>query len=651
MGWKEEKPLCSGGLMIHRKRRRAQKGAMEEVTRKELSKSTLRKYVFITLTHAETREKEVSKAELFKRVKGLAGCQAIVMATEKHEDGGYHYHIVVKTSGASKNNALRRIRNLFPEFEGRQCDIKFPKGWGPVLAYVTKEDRDPAVWGQFSREQILEIARDASKKRRCKVDSRRILSELEECETWWDVYDNPELKERLLQGYTNMKKIHEDFEYLKARRRTIGTKIVDFLELHKSPSEYTPEYLKEKYVLLDWIACQLVFRRPIKSKQLYIYGEPSVQKTLIFSMLAKVVRIYFASSRKGDFSGADNLYDLWLFDEFHEQEESTFGAATDTGTAFANTLLKVLDGQECRLDSKYARVFTKKCNVPIVMIGNTLPKGLKSKGALQERFMRLRFANVMENLDEARLVATLWGCIQRRLERQLNLKRQKGADLVLKYNNVAVYPAVKDYMEMRRICNPEELERMREEILGEGEQTYRTHDGELLTERGSCQLKEWQKDYYDYREYPNRWARLYVWYEDLRGELLSTLNFAVIPLAKCDGVDGGGYPKGVRVFKTLGAEFRIHRFKSDKKSDYMAWPLHIELPEHEELVDEWNENRACNVKLELLQREEPHPEPINHMWEKPEWGIAGTLHIGPMGTGGDPGGTRGGFWKNWSEND
>ena len=33
------------------------------------------------------------------------------------------------------------------------------------------------------------------------------------------------------------------------------------------------------------------------------------------------MRIYFASSRRNDFTGADNYYDLLVFDEFHEPEE------------------------------------------------------------------------------------------------------------------------------------------------------------------------------------------------------------------------------------------------------------------------------------------------------------------------------------------
>ena len=44
--------------------------------------------------------------------------------------------------------------------------------------------------------------------------------------------------------------------------------------------------------------------------------------------------------------------------------------AMEAGTAFANTLLKVLDGQQCRLDSSKVT----KVNVPIVMIANYIPQ-------------------------------------------------------------------------------------------------------------------------------------------------------------------------------------------------------------------------------------------------------------------------------------
>jgi len=63
--------------------------------------------------------------------------------------------------------------------------------------------------------------------------------------------------------------------------------MVTFLEERGWPHEYTAEELQEKYLLLDWIATNLVFERPIKSRQLFVYGPPSTQKTLLMSLLKK----------------------------------------------------------------------------------------------------------------------------------------------------------------------------------------------------------------------------------------------------------------------------------------------------------------------------------------------------------------------------
>lgn len=77
---------------------------------------------------------------------------------------------------------------------------------------------------------------------------------------------------------------------------------------------------------------------------------------------------------------------------------------------------RMLDGQECRLDSKYSRVFTKKVNVPIIMVANSLPKCLCQKGPFPERFMRMKFTTNIKNLEEERIIATNRGCMRRRQE-------------------------------------------------------------------------------------------------------------------------------------------------------------------------------------------------------------------------------------------
>lgn len=79
-------------------------------------------------------------------------------------------------------------------------------------------------------------------------------------------------------------------------------------------------------------------------------------------------------------------------------------------------MLKVLDGQVCRLDAKYSRLFIKKVNVPVVMIANSIIPMAKEWGPMQERFLRLRFVTCIDRLSEERVVATLAGCIKRRRE-------------------------------------------------------------------------------------------------------------------------------------------------------------------------------------------------------------------------------------------
>lgn len=83
-------------------------------------------------------------------------------------------------------------------------------------------------------------------------------------------------------------------------------RIVTYLHDHGNPEEYTIEEIQEKSLLIDWVACQWIFNRPLKTKQMFIYGEPRTQKTLIFSFLSKVLRIYFSSARRKDFTGAND---------------------------------------------------------------------------------------------------------------------------------------------------------------------------------------------------------------------------------------------------------------------------------------------------------------------------------------------------------
>lgn len=53
-------------------------------------------------------------------------------------------------------------------------------------------------------------------------------------------------------------KMRQDLESSKLMRANIGDKIINYLNEKGWAPEYQPKYLNEKYVLLDWVACQLV---------------------------------------------------------------------------------------------------------------------------------------------------------------------------------------------------------------------------------------------------------------------------------------------------------------------------------------------------------------------------------------------------------
>lgn len=79
--------------------------------------------------------------------------------------------------------------------------------------------------------------------------------------------------------------------------------------------------------------------------------------------LGEILDVYFVSRRTKDFTGAgaDRPYSLWIIDELSGYE------------LYVDTMNMLLDGQKVLLDTLYGRVFEKKDNVPIMLLGNSLP--------------------------------------------------------------------------------------------------------------------------------------------------------------------------------------------------------------------------------------------------------------------------------------
>ncbi|RZS17409.1 hypothetical protein BHM03_00049548, partial [Ensete ventricosum] len=116
-----------------------------------------------------------------------------------------------------------------------------------------------------------------------------------------------------------------------------------------------------------------------------------------------------------------------------EDENNAVGKNQQAMAAENNTLLRVLDGQKCRLDAKYGRVFLNKRNVPVITITNKPPRSIRIKGPFHERFIRLRFKSVVKRLQKNRVIATLYGCIMRRLQ-QKGVTWEEAKNVAIAYN-------------------------------------------------------------------------------------------------------------------------------------------------------------------------------------------------------------------------
>jgi hypothetical protein len=77
----------------------------------------------------------------------------------------------------------------------------------------------------------------------------------------------------------------------------------------------------------------------------------------------------------------------------NSSDQSTGAMIEDTSDV--KTLLKVLDGQECLLESKYEGVFLKTRNIPVIMMANQLPYTLYLKSVFKSRYNILKFSTII----------------------------------------------------------------------------------------------------------------------------------------------------------------------------------------------------------------------------------------------------------------
>ena len=118
------------------------------VTLKTMKEDVTRRTYLITYSQADLEimpSKEVFAAAVVEAFRAGGGASQPVhwcCGVEVHEDGGFHYHLIVKLSAASRwfhvRTALKDVHNI---------DVHFSEGYGARYSdgyrYVCKEDANP----------------------------------------------------------------------------------------------------------------------------------------------------------------------------------------------------------------------------------------------------------------------------------------------------------------------------------------------------------------------------------------------------------------------------------------------------------------------------------------------------------------------------
>lgn len=319
-----------------------------------------------------------------------------MVSKESHTSSslGYHYHVGVWNESASKYTATLKLRRLFPEFEGRQCNVSYHKGWNTVCAYLLKEDRSPVVWGEESLELVRERGSSAAGKRR----GPDLVKLLREKSSWAEVMADDNLVKKCLSNYSSVRNTFADIQASK-RSTHFFERLVSYVK-EKGGLAYTGDELKERIPLLTWLTYNLCRSRHLRQRQMLILGAPGTHKTDMVQCLSQILNVYFVPRRAKDFTGGDKDFDLWVIDEF---------SGYDSPVDCVNMLF---DGQPLVLDCKYGRMYEKTKNVPIIALSNYVPCHFNEE-SFRSRVFEMHFFSDCAPIDPGRLASTLFAqCVR-----------------------------------------------------------------------------------------------------------------------------------------------------------------------------------------------------------------------------------------------
>lgn len=371
---------------------------------KRVSSGNLRRWLLVTLSHTETRSVELSVA--CERLQKTFEISRGVAVKEKHKDLGEHFHIAIECSDASRYTATNEVRKLFPEFEGRGCNVSFHKAWVTMLQYVTKENgalQSAHIFGDYT---IDDAERELQAKRGKTMNAVvAVRKHVESGGTCASLAYNDDVAPFMLRSCSSVVAfagLVGDSQKKENTWETI-TRLAALGDAAAGLEFIGPEQVEALTVFVK----QLHGRRH-REPQLYCVGDSGTGKSYLFQLLSMETRCFIPCVENGDraFAGySDELHDWIFINDFHDNVKFQLLSNLCEGAPY---MLNGYGGQR-----------KKMRNVPIVFTANNKPvyRGLSEQRqkAIQSRMKFVEFRSDYMTSEKEVKVADLC-CVLKNLK-------------------------------------------------------------------------------------------------------------------------------------------------------------------------------------------------------------------------------------------
>lgn len=238
----------------------------------------------------------------------------VLIAQEQHQDGEKHLHILVRFSKALKT----RDRNIFDFVCGKHGNYQTVRSQYAIYNYLNKEDPTPLLYGDIPNPGS-EIAKfQAYQKKANRSSGGPRVSKASTIAT--DLLSGSQTTMSTLvadPGYylLNKRKI-EEFgslcSILLRKKQLLKLQLPLPLTTTQDPSTLS---------IIEWLNSNFVSSRPLREKQLYVFGATQRYKTMIVELL-KLFYMAYEIPKGEDFYDFydDQIYDFAYMDEYLGQK-------------------------------------------------------------------------------------------------------------------------------------------------------------------------------------------------------------------------------------------------------------------------------------------------------------------------------------------